>query len=685
MKIQTILDRQAVRNLGRAKKKLTSIAGLAIMAIATITTNPAQAADVDLSTWTAESYSSESFVDPSEWVLEPGNLNVSQVNNGEATFFISDFDAFGSVVQGKIEVLPTGDDDYIGFALGILPGDPINTNANYLLVDWKGGNQTFDFPAPSCTPGHTAAAGLAVSRVTGIPTSDEIWGHTDDNASCSPSGQGLTELQRALTLGNTAWVSNREYTFSFEFTASSLKVFVDGVLEIDLNGAFNNGRLAFYNFSQDVVRYSGFTTTPLATADAGPDQTVNEFQGVTLDGSGSLPVGGTLSWVQVGGPNVTLLGADTSQPSFTAPAVAPGGATLTFELTFTNGGEINTDQVSITVVNINHTPVADAGIDKSIAEGSPVILNGSDSFDIDDDPITYQWVQTSGPLVTITGADTAYPSFSAPSGGDGGAPGVVATLGFTLTVDDGFPADAPASGFGFEDVVDAVTVEITNVNNDPIANAGPDQTINENGNVLLNASASSDPDSDALTYAWTQVGGASVALIDGATASPSFTAPFVMSGGEDLTFQLMVDDGFGGTATSQVVVHVQNANDPPLVSAAQPTVDCLWPPNHKLVAVGITGVSDPDDNAVFTIDSVTQDEATNGLGDGDTAVDAIINSDGTVSLRAERSGTGDGRVYHINFTASDFEGSASGTVDVCVPHNKKSVAIDGGELYDSTN
>ncbi|MGY8688473.1 MAG: hypothetical protein ACKVHP_12170 [Verrucomicrobiales bacterium] len=148
-------------------------------------------------------------------------------------------------------------------------------------------------------------------------------------------------------------------------------------------------------------------------------------------------------------------------------------------------------------------------------------------------------------------------------------------------------------------------------------------------------------------------------------------------------FELAVDDGYDGTATDSVVVHVQNINDPPLAPAAEPTTALLWPLNHGLVAVGIIGVTDPDNNATITIDSVFQDEPTNGQGDGDTDIDAFINADGTVLIRAERSGNGDGRVYHIHFTASDLEGSASGVVTVSVP-KKKATAIDGGELFDST-
>jgi hypothetical protein len=102
------------------------------------------------------------------------------------------------------------------------------------------------------------------------------------------------------------------------------------------------------------------------------------------------------------------------------------------------------------------------------------------------------------------------------------------------------------------------------------------------------------------------------------------------------------------------------------------------------VSVGIIGVSDPGENVTITIDRVAQDEPTDGMGDGDTAVDAVINADGTVLLRAERSGDGNGRVYHVHFTASDLDGSASGVVTVCVPDDGRNVAIDGGELYDST-
>lgn len=435
-------------------------------------------------------------------------------------------------------------------------------------------------------------------------------------------------------------------------------------------------------------------------ADAGVDFPVNEGQtSVMLDGSASSDPDSdplSFSWIQSAGTIVVLSDATAAQPTFDAPLVPIGGEMLTFELTITANGVDDTDTVDVSVVNVNHTPVAEAGPDQSlanntaVAEGSPVTLDGGGSFDIDNDSFTYAWTQDSGPTVLLSGATTASPTFTAPVVGGSGAPGVVATLVFRLTVDDLFSPDCPAPGYTLADCVDTVIIEITNINNDPIADAavgpGPNELMaNENSLVTLDGTDSSDPDSDTLTYAWQWVSGPAVTLLAANTATPSFTAPFVSAGGSDVEFSLTVDDGYGGMHTNNVVVHVQNINDPPLASAARPTKALLWPPKHGMVLIGILGVTDPDNDAVITIDSVTQDEPTNGQGDGDTAIDAIINPDGTVLVRAERSGNGDGRVYHIHFTASDLEGSASGVVTVSVPKKKKSTAVDSGQAHDSTN
>jgi len=98
----------------------------------------------------------------------------------------------------------------------------------------------------------------------------------------------------------------------------------------------------------------------------------------------------------------------------------------------------------------------------------------------------------------------------------------------------------------------------------------------------------------------------------------------------------------------------------------------LWPPNHIFHLISLGGICDPDgDPVVAAISGVTQDEPLNGLGDGDTAPDARRGR--TVShvyVRSERSGLLDGRVYRINYRATDSKGAVcTGTAAVGVPHD----------------
>jgi hypothetical protein len=104
------------------------------------------------------------------------------------------------------------------------------------------------------------------------------------------------------------------------------------------------------------------------------------------------------------------------------------------------------------------------------------------------------------------------------------------------------------------------------------------------------------------------------------------------------------------------------------------------------------GVTDPDGDAVtIAITGITSDEPTasdEGSGGAKHAPDASGIGTSTASVRAERSGSGDGRVYVISFTASDGKGGVSkGAVTVKVPHDQSSKdckAIDSGQNYDAT-
>ncbi len=127
-------------------------------------------------------------------------------------------------------------------------------------------------------------------------------------------------------------------------------------------------------------------------------------------------------------------------------------------------------------------------------------------------------------------------------------------------------------------------------------------------------------------------------------------------------------------------------NQPPDCTTAVASKTSLWPPNHKFVSIQVLGVTDPDGDPVeITIDSIFQDEAVNAPGSGNTAPDGKGVGTDEAQVRAERAGGGNGRVYHIGFTADDGQGGVcSGEVLVSVPHNKKSTAVDDGALFDST-
>ena len=93
----------------------------------------------------------------------------------------------------------------------------------------------------------------------------------------------------------------------------------------------------------------------IATADAGPDQTANEGETVTLDGIGSSdPAVSDMvryRWAQIPGTTVALTGADTVTATFIAPnRQTANDGELVFELTVTDpDGDISTDTVTIFV------------------------------------------------------------------------------------------------------------------------------------------------------------------------------------------------------------------------------------------------------------------------------------------------------------------------------------------------
>jgi hypothetical protein len=121
------------------------------------------------------------------------------------------------------------------------------------------------------------------------------------------------------------------------------------------------------------------------------------------------------------------------------------------------------------------------------------------------------------------------------------------------------------------------------------------------------------------------------------------------------------------------------ANQAPDCSAVAPSTAKLWSPDHEFRLVYLGGAIDPDgDPLEYEIESVTQDEPVG------RAPDAMRGERG-LRLRAERLGTGDGRVYRIAYTARDDHGNSCGGLElVTVPHDRRHAqAADSGGAWDS--
>ena len=140
-----------------------------------------------------------------------------------------------------------------------------------------------------------------------------------------------------------------------------------------------------------------------------------------------------------------------------------------------------------------------------------------------------------------------------------------------------------------------------------------------------------------------------------------------------------------GTALMAAVDHGPQA---PSIAIARMAATCGVGINNAMAsAINVLGVTDPEGDAIaITIDSIFQDEEVDAPDSGNTGPDGQGAGTATAEVRAERVGEGgNGRVYHVGFTADDGHGGAcSGEVLVGVPVSKKDTPVDDGALFDST-
>ena len=200
-------------------------------------------ANLSVNTWTVAA-DGKSVV-----LTEPGN--------GPPTFFISPNNFINTTISGKIRVVNSFDDDFIGFVFGYRSpisgnGDPDET-ARAIIFDWKQGAQSFP-------GGFFAFAGKTLFRVEGEALDGSSWGPTYWEHTPSANVEILSPTQ------GSPWINFTDHLFTLQYDTDRIVISIDGVEIFDVAGSFPPGRFGFYNFSQSNVRYELFTSVGTFTS-----------------------------------------------------------------------------------------------------------------------------------------------------------------------------------------------------------------------------------------------------------------------------------------------------------------------------------------------------------------------------------------------------------------------------------
>jgi RHS repeat-associated protein len=304
----------------------------------------------------------------------------------------------------------------------------------------------------------------------------------------------------------------------------------------------------------DEVVVSLENTVPVANA--GRDQNVVVGQTFTLDGSGSTDIDGqalSYSWAFLSRPvgsQAALSNTAAVKPTFIVDTLG----TYVVQL-IVNDGLASSVADTVVVTSTNVKPVANAGPDQGgIFAGNTVQLDGRGSHDVDGQSLSFAWSIISAPagsVAALSNSTAIRPTFVADRSG---------TYVIQLIVNDGYENSVPDQ------------VVVTTENRAPISNAGPDQSVAFGQTVMLDGSASGDPDGAVLTYAWSFVSrpvGSAATLSNSISVSPTFVAD--RSG--DYVLQLVVNDGLLSSAPDTVTISTLNVK--PVANAGPDQLNVL--------------------------------------------------------------------------------------------------------------
>ncbi|MGE5372322.1 MAG: putative Ig domain-containing protein [Solirubrobacterales bacterium] len=384
-------------------------------------------------------------------------------------------------------------------------------------------------------------------------------------------------------------------------------------------------------------------------------QTVDENQPLQFAVTASDPDGDAVTLSAANLPEGAVFDAVSGTVYWTPNFFQSGSYPVQFAAT--DGSLSNNASVTITVNNVNRPPVLEPIADQTVDEAQALQFTAA-ATDPDAEALTFSASNLpSGAAMSASGVFTWTPGYDQ-----------AGNYVITVTVSDGAATDSKT-----------VAITVNNVNRAPELNAIGDKTVDEGQTLQFTVSAV-DPDGDAVQLSAANLpNGAS---FDAATGIFAWSPDYTMAGSYPAIHFEVTDGSLNDV--EDITITVIDVNRPPDVTNAAPSIGTLWPPNNKMVAVRINGLTDPDGDALtIVIKSITTDEAVSDGGKKQEPDASGIGSD-TASLRAERAGSGNGRVYVISFDCIDAKGAVTtGSVSVSVPHSEGTVAVDDGRLFDA--
>jgi VCBS repeat-containing protein len=406
------------------------------------------------------------------------------------------------------------------------------------------------------------------------------------------------------------------------------------------------------------------TITSSATANAAENQTV------AIDVDATDPdAGAVLTYSIVGGVDAACFGIDSSTgalsfvpaPDFEAPADADANNVYEVQVQVSDGSLTATQNVSITVTDVNEAPTITSSASTNAAENqtSAITVTAYDQ----DAGATLAYSIVGGPDASLFNIDSttgvlsflSAPNFEMPADSD---------------TDNVYDVQVQVSDGSLSDT-QTILVTVTNVNEAPAITSSATPSAQENQTSALTVTAT-DPDAGA-TLTYSIVGGADASLfsINSATgvvtfnSAPNFESPADAGGNNVYDIQVQVSDG-SLTATQNVAITVTNVNEAPTITSSA-TANAA---ENQTSALTVTA-TDPDAGATLTYSIV---------GGADQSLFSINSATGVVTFNTAPNfeaptDSGANNVYDIQVQVSDGTLTATQNVSITVTNVNEAPTI----------